>query len=445
MSRKTGSGRRFMIAKNLIMMLATLAAILVAIFAWFGSNNEAKASGISMKTKTPDKIELAVPEKVEIDGKLVDSFPLDNKSWTPELDFSLSGYLKKMVKDVTSDGKQFAVPNFAAANNLAEGRKVIADDVWVDGLSSKDALTNDKPNDDDQYHYVSLDFYVRSLQPNPVTITEDSYLAAGSEKGIKDDLTDGGKDSARLLKGSNVYRPSSYGASKSDDSFSADAIIGAMRVSLVGAQVDSVQTTSHDTIDSVTQEQVTRDVTTETTYNGGTWAKKAALKLLWLPRPDIYLQTDNNQDQWKLYTDIKPNSELASKTYIHSFYLGQTQTDGTASVKKGLTYTQYCDANVKTIDNTADHKGVYKVSKIDNNDKELGKTKGYYPTFGQQQEIASGSTPSQITFVESAANPTTAGYYVYKFTLNLWIEGEDAEARRSMNTGIFNLMLGFEA
>lgn len=445
MSKKTGSGRRFMIAKNLIMMLATLAAILVAIFAWFGSNNEATASGISMKAKTPEKIELAVPEKVEIDGKLVDSFPLDNLEWKPELDFSLSGYLKNMVKDITSNGKQFAVPNFAAANNLAEGRRVIADDVWVDGLSSKEALTNDKPNDDDQYHYVSLDFYVRSLQPNPVRITSDSYLAAGSELGIQEDLTDGGQTAARLLKGNNVYRPSSYGASKSAESFSADAIVGAMRVSLVGAQVDTIQTTSHTTTDSVTQETVTRNVNTETAYDGGTWDAKAALKLLWLPRPDIYLQTNNNQDQWTLATGIKPSDPLANKSYVHSFYLGNVIGEGNAAVKKGLTYTQYCDTNVKTIANTADHNGVFKVSKISEDDAALGETPGYYPTFGQQQEIARGTTPSQITFEQSATNPTTTGYYVYKFTLNLWIEGEDAEARRSMNKGIFNLMLGFEA
>ena len=83
------------------------------------------------------------------------------------------------------------------------------------------------------------------------------------------------------------------------------------------------------------------------------------------------------------------------------------------------------------------------------NDSHLGET-GHYPTLGQSVKIT--GEPSQANLLTSKAiqftpeegdNRETTGYYVYKYTLNLWIEGEDAEARRSMNNGIFSLELDF--
>lgn len=452
MSKKTGSGRRFMIAKNLIMMLATLAAILVAIFAWFGSNNEATASGITMKAKTPEKIELAVPEKVVVNGRQVDTFPMDNDDWRPQLDFSTSGFLKNFVKDITSDGKQFVVPNFAAAKNLQEGRKVITDDVWTDGLSSKDALINDKVNDDDQYNYISLDFYVRA-KTKDIKIAADSFLAAGSEIGF--DGTNVNNNNIRPLvkkeDSDQIWRCSTYGPSEgSIEAFSADAIVGAMRVSLVGAPIASV--------DSETKAETFVGADSKTS-----WEDTSALKFLWLPRPDLYLQTSNSQNQWQLLTGIKPNSEHSDKSYCHSFYEGDYTKDSqgnyiyiqdkdgkptTERIRKGLILHQYSDPASRDVQGTDTSIPQFKVSVIDPDDEEIGK-KGYYPTLGQQVSIGDPleREASNITF-KNEKNPEkvvdTTGYYVYKYSLNIWIEGEDAEARRSMNTGVFSLSLSFE-
>lgn len=435
MSKKTGSGRRFMIAKNLIMMLATLAAILVAIFAWFRANPEATATGISVKSQSPELVELAVPEKVN--GK--DYFPIHNSSWTDTLHFKDSGFLKDLVKDVTSGGKQFVVPNFEAAKNLEEGRKVIADDTWIDGLSSKDALINGLPNDDDQYHYVSLDFYIRS-KSKTLSVTSDSYLAAGSELGIDGDMQQG---EVKPLVGTDIYRRSSYGpgatSANSQYSFSSDAIIGAMRVSLVGAPVDSVNRSTQTVTENETTKQV--DVATEALYKSqANWADAAELKFLWLPRPDIYLQAANNQDNWRLYTGISPTDSNASKTYVHTFYEGKTVKN--TDVKKGLELHKYYDSNVQYFTDCDETiPSYFHVTDVTKKTSEEN-----YPKFGQSASIAGdGSDVSQsIAFIpESEDNRDTTGYYVYKYTLNLWIEGEDAEARRSMNKGVFNLELSF--
>lgn len=429
-------GKRLVMTKNLILMLVMLVVIFVAIFAWYSDNNEVTASGTTISAKSADNVELALPNS---DG----SFPISNNSWDTHIDFGGSGYLKNLVKDITSNGKQFAVPSFAAANGLAQGRTVIADDVWTDGLSSREALTNASTLDDDQYNYISFDFYIRSKQKD-INVTSESFLAAGSEIGYQD--AEHTSADAKPLKGSSVYRCSSYGAQEgTDNAFSSDAIVGAMRISLVGCLVDGVSTTE--------------GVTSETTFNGGTWDANSDLRFLWLPRPDIYLKTDDNSNNWKLFTGIKPTGNstqnglsanevdaLAEETYCHSFYEGETVTGG---VKKGMTPYTYKDATVKDV-NGATASGVFRVTDT-RNDASLGNP-GHTPVFGQSAKVTGESAQAnldsskQIEFTQGTGDKAAndiSGYYVYKYTLNIWIEGEDAEARRSMNNGVFSLELDF--
>jgi len=420
--------KRFVITKNLIMMLVMLVVIFVAIFAWYTSSYAVTAETTSISAQAADNVELALPTS---DGK----FPTSNDDWKSELDFAHSGYLKNLVKDITSNGKQFAVPTFEAAKGLKDGRKVIADDVWTDGLSSRVALTNESTLDDDQYNYISFDFYIRSKQQN-INVTSESFLAAGSEIGYQDD--EHKEEAAKPLKGDSIYRCSSYGAQEGTaNAFSSDAIVGAMRVSLVGCLVDGVSSG------------------VETSYNGGTWDAKSDLRFLWLPRPDVYLKTDDNSNNWKLFTGIKPSGnaaqngltdaevdELANQTYCHSFYEGNTVT---GDVKKTMTPHKYNDTLVKSVSG-ATASSVFKVSDT-RNDAQLGAT-GHTPTLGQSARItgepdeANLNSSKQIQFTagtEQGDNRDTTGYYVYKYTLNIWIEGEDAEARRSMNNGVFSL------
>jgi hypothetical protein len=39
--------------------------------------------------------------------------------------------------------------------------------------------------------------------------------------------------------------------------------------------------------------------------------------------------------------------------------------------------------------------------------------------------------------------PDGAKYYIHKFVMNIWVEGCDAEARRALNNGKFNLDIKF--
>lgn len=421
MDKKTAGVRRFISIKNLILMAVILVVILASVFAWYTNNNTVTASGTSISAKAADNVELALPEIV--DGKEV--MPRSNDKWSTELNFSASGYLKNLVKDITSDGKQFVMPNFEAAKGLKDGREVITSDVWVDGLSSKAALTNNMVNDDDQYNYISIDFYARAKQET-INVTEDSFLAAGSELGIKDDgqtESDGSgnvtsqKSLTESLTDGSPYRVSTYGTQK----FSADAVVGAIRVSLCCAPV--IQDQNDNTIST----------------------GDSSLSFLWLPRPDIFLQTDNNANNWQLLTGIKPSQNenaaldnIAKETYTHSFYEGKTVN----SVKKGLELKKYADAQVLEVEGTTANE-VFHVTKITGTDANVGTT-GYTPKFGQSAVVAQNADPSstEIQFT-AGTGENDKGYYIYKLTLNIWIEGEDAEARRSMNKGLFDLELDF--
>lgn len=431
MKKNASRSRRLMFTKNSILMLVMLVIIALSVWAWYldphapvtAEKNEIAAAGT-------DDIELALP--VKDNGQ--DYYPNDESLWLHKIDLSGTGYLKNLVKDVTSNGEQFVVPNFEAAAGLEQGRKVIPDDVWIEGLSSKEALTNDKANDDDQYNYVSLEFYARS-KVNSFQVTGGSYLAAGSELGkhlnASGELV-GDESDAKPLTGTNIYRPSTYGDVGGANAFSADAIVGAMRVSLKGAQVASISGSGN---------------TCTANYASGV---SDTLRFVWLPRPDVYLKTDDNSDNWRLHTGLKPEdgSAYSKKSYAHTFYEGNYVTEN--NVKKTLTKKLYYDTYTGLYDYSNDSSNLFAdcvksspstfmVTKVidrqGNKVNDSVGTTGFYPTLSQSKKVAG------IDNVDG--NAKIDEYYVYKFTLNLWIEGEDAEARRSMNDGLFSLLLEF--
>lgn len=430
--KKIATGdRRLVITKNLIMMLVMLVVIFVAIFAWYSNNDTVTASGTQISAKSADNVQLALPKKVN--GSY--TFPIDNDDWDYTIRFNLSEYLENLVKDITSGGRQFVVPSFEAAKGLKDGRKAIVNDVWTDGLSTKEALSNTSTLDDDQYNYISFDFYVRSKQKS-IDVTSESFLAAGSELGIKDDGTvDKSGDtitSKKSLDDSNPYRKSTYGGGTEKTPFSADALVGAIRVSLVGAQVESVNGSA----------ETYRKITDGSYTSNTNWNDSSTLRFLWLPRPDVHLNTDNDPNMWDLTTGITTSDPLAEETYCHSFYEGNLVG---GSVKKTLTAKTYYDGDAYTPSNITGKidPGYFYVSKT-------GATSEIpYPLLGQSANITSGyenTNASSIQFNKGSGEKAAwaqDGYYVYKYTLNLWIEGEDAEARRSMNTGVFSLELDF--
>ena len=416
MKEKTGRNWRLLIAKNSILMLVMLVVIFLAASAWYyAKTNEASATGISAKTDQSGGVQLALPYK----GSYPDLTEAENPDpehigFFDKINFSDTGYLRDMVKDVTGDGKKFIIPSFDTAISTKDGRTVVENGEWVDADSSKTVLDDEINENDNKYYYVALDFYARSKNPK-IDIKEGSFLAARSEIENKP---------LKSNKETDLLNPSTVG--ENNGYFSADAIVGAMRVSLVGAPVVGHSAVSDEVWADAYQAK-----------NGKTdWDLVSDCRFLWLPRPDLFLNTYDNMKDWNLTTGVKVGDKN-NVTYKHSFYKA-IMVDGVTNRGKQVERTVYNDKAVTKKADGDEEPAFFHVTKIDaNTNKHVVANGDYkYPTFGQNVKVEDDSN----TIVKFKDNEN---YYLYKFRLNIWIEGDDAEARRAMSDGEFKLNLVF--
>jgi hypothetical protein len=159
------------------------------------------------------------------------------------------------------------------------------------------------------------------------------------------------------------------------------------------------------------------------------------------------LNTGSGTDRyssWRLITAIQPtNEDYMLKTYRHTFYK-RANSDTEKGVEKTVYYDQYIYNNLSNNDSLKSEykndagavtKPYFHVSKVTNNNVSSS-TAGKYPTLGRDCAVTSNNGQSKMSFGSDS-------YYVYKMTVNIWIEGADAEARRSMGNGEFKLFLEF--
>lgn len=353
--KKQPSHNRHMISKNSILVLVMLVCIFLSTWAWFASAEEATATGLTISTKTPTTLELALPNE---DG----SYPKDDASYKSTLKFNTVESINRIMEaDVTSDGLNFIIPTTTQGDGV---RTVKADGVWKRATAKVD--------------YVSIPFYIRSQDP-------DIFISKYSQV------------DATLTSNGNVVNQSDV------TGISRNAIVGAMRVSIV---------------------DMTRSIN-ESTYK----PRSSNIKLLWIPRPDLYLDTPQTSN-WKLLTNIQNTSPLpegveVGETYRHKYCKIQKSSEENNNEGEGV------NVNVTADDAVASQYRGNGITPILGVDKSIGNGK-YYNDSGQ---------PHDMEKVSDMENGTK--YYVYKFVMNIWIEGSDAEARRILNQGEFNIDISF--
>jgi hypothetical protein len=352
MKKKQSLDRRLMISKNSILMLVVLVSVFLAIWAWFSSNQSATATGLSVSTKTPNTLDIALVEKVDGEEK---SYKDTEFTSSINLDQQMS-VVRTMITDVTSDGVNFIIPTTNQTNGVRQ----------VEGTTENNWTRAAKNSE-----YLSIPIYVRSQTPE--------IYVSGSSK-LEATLKDANGD---------VENKSDAG------DFSRNGIAGAVRVSIV---------------------DMTKSIEEDTTYNP---TDTDAVKLLWIPRPDIYLDTSGNE--WELKT-LSANDIINKKTNIHSYYQINNSEDKSSGVSSGTGVAKL------EVDPTDTNKPINVVASTYGSGSSI-------PTLGSNQEIATTSD------VKWTSDDTT--YYIYKFAVNIWIEGEDSEARRALNNGKFKLYLDF--
>ncbi len=475
-----GLHRRLFFSKNLIMMLVFLVVVVLSVWSWFSLHIKVEASEMMVSVRASDDVQIALPyhgsypEDVRLDSSgtqsitnylTIDEYNAGNR-FKDEIDFNLSDAADKttnnmnLFRDATSDGSYFLIPTFDGAS-LRDGKSVNLEAKFTDALPANSLMTDNNPNNDTDYDYISLDFYLRT--PNKrIEVSNGSVLMSQSEAdGLP--LSEDKETSGRNMDSNRICIE--------NNSFSVDSLVGAIRVSLKTARV-----TGHNFgnegkyVDSYLNIAGTQTTTT--------LSEASDLKFLWLPRPDIFLETADSYTNWKLHNGVNPAStntlsgsslshrDAALKSYRHSFYA--PDPSNTSGVKKGLVKKTYADAdmqryyNLTNADMNAYRSGAetpsfFHVSKVDTS--QLSTAPVYCPTLGENklltqdgdenykvtmlnkfgmQKVISDSTPW-----ESMEPSDKTDYYIYKCTLNIWIEGDDAEARRAMKNGKFQLRLEF--
>lgn len=193
--------------------------------------------------------------------------------------------------------------------------------------------------------YISFDLYMRSKSEQTVSIAKTTKIAPAST----------------VLKWSDGYDASAYNPSTAGN-FSRDCVVGAVRFSMVDS------TSNH-----------TR-------------------KLLWIPAPNIYMNTTKTPFTME-------TNKMSGESFEHAHYIVNDET----GEKKRNTLRE----NITINSNIASGKVDY--------------------TLGTTQEV-----------VKLDTKDSNKEYYVDYVTCHLWIEGEDSEARLALTGGKFSLNLDLE-
>lgn len=399
MKKKTSRKRHLFLTKNLILMLVLLALIVMAISAWFTKHAIADASGIKVKAFSS---EIDIAESI----KTYNSDGTINTDGPGVFKDSITLSARSLTKDCTGDGETLIVPNFNVTNDYEDVRKYSGKDVntnasgdlAVSNIQSEREHEANPDRDAPEYQYLQYEFYVRSKNPE-LLLKPECQLLGKTEK-----------------DGRDLFSTQNLGAKKSEyGNFNTDAIVGAMRIALIGEGCTSVNQNWQ------TAEETNTIVSTNTVRGD------SVKQLLWVPRPDI-----------KLNIPEYPKGDISNWS-ISAVTTGDTFSN---------TYYAYKDAQ--------DHnKGIELITESNPNNDATGKThvsnlrdSQNRPILGKQINVTdfSYSRPTielYSDYQKTLDDSNKDYYYVTKYTLRIWIEGSDSEARRAMDGGEFYLQLLF--
>ena len=163
-------------------------------------------------------------------------------------------------------------------------------------------------------------------------------------------------------------------------------------------------------------------------YNGNT------RELLWIPGPCVWLDGiyNENNDTYSLYTGLRANASASPINYTFnnksSVYMnGSTPTLRTGESTRDHSY--YTSNDGYPSRQTISYGNDSSLVASSNGDYQLGQT-------SQNDIVVCSLDTTKID------NGTT--YYINRIRVNLWIEGEDAEARLKFINGIFRFNLKFD-
>lgn len=307
------------------------------------------------------------------------SYPTDDSAYSSTIDFDKQ---ISLVRSMISDVTSDGLHFIIPTTTQSSGVRIVQEnEKWNKAVAQQD--------------YVSIPFYVRSQSP-------DIYVSGFSkvDATLKDEKN-------QIVNESDV------------SNISRNGVVGAMRISII---------------------DMTKDITDDNISTAGYKPSNSDLKFFWLPRPDLYLNAPSDSS-WELMTEVTKDTVLGSgiekgDTYKHYYWDIKESGEKDLSSGTGVTKLSYPVQNL-----TEDW---FWVSDFPNDD--TSKT----PTLGTNRQIGDGKlyevdkdtgVGKYVDMTKVSMNGTE--YYVYKFVMNIWVEGTDAEARRALNSGEFKLDIRF--
>ena len=400
---------RLLFSKNFILMLVMLVVIIMTISAWFTVHKTVTANNMTVKALTTD-LQIADAKKTyDSNGILLTDGPDD---FGPSL--NVNGI--ELTKDCTgtggvsdSDGK-LIVPEFNVTRDYDSVRTHGGKDVNVNvsgspamsNLDAENAVRQHPNQDPPEYQYFEKEFYIRSSNPE-IYLDSSSFLISFTESNgnVLTNITGSNQNPNPNLAETNPKR-SAYG------NFNVDGLVGAIRVAIVGEECTAID---EDATNNFAAPNATRN--------------SKIKQLTWLPRPDLKLfipDTPNDISNWKLLKVPATNNYSNTK---HTYYRNNEGNGNVELVE---------DDNSTLISSS---------TKV-----ESGVT---IPCLGRQANISKFVPDSEqfnennkIWLIADRSEPNVKEeYYVAKYTLKIWIEGTDEEARRAMDGGQFSLEILF--
>lgn len=338
-----------LIVKAIMLLLAFIVMVFVVSLAWFSrTSTPVHGTGVSAKTSGIVTFDIAVGFKTSANG----------------YKYTMSQYSKQFnLRDVvTPEGEHFdALHDFSPIDVTGNGVKLIRPSMLtkntdIDRTSS--TYTTVTPNKE----YISFDMYFKADEPCKVYLDENSFVKGA----VEEEAGDG-----NLIV---TQDPDNSKRKSNDGDFSKDAVVGAVRVAFVNY---------------------------ESFTEGETTDLKNEARLLWLPRPDIHLNSDGEKGSWTLSTNVQPGG-IYDRFLDNDRYLYSTCD----------TYTHH----------------YYAFLYDESSNTYVGTDLNYGNTV---------TDPSRIAVCD--VSEKVGDYYYGKTQVNIWIEGCDAEARRTIAGGMFQV------
>ncbi len=408
--------RHTLMAKGIMVLLSLLILVFILTFAWFAiPQPDADASGLSIATSKVGDFEYAIGfstsqtgySYVRTDFISAADTQLNLTELTPA-----SGYATVYKQDsdgnyldasdhITTDPSEYVVVpynllfDYTPVDVTGDGATLIRPAMNYGNWSVNQSSSNYSIAEAN-VQYISFDLIFRAASRCTVFLDADSYAKGACET----TPGDGG-----LLNNVTSSNTSTYG------SFSRDAIVGAARM----AFIDFADLSGTQDADYILNTNRTDLLSTPA--------------LLWIPRPDIYLNNNNGQDTtttgWTLSTGVADNTtfNLVSEGYTNSSY----------STYKHYYYDIFNNTNKNVVEYTdAIASSIVSGSGVIFNDQANLTTLSYY------NDANDDNLPDPLS-------GESDGYYYGKVRVRIWLEGYDAEARRALAGGNFSFKLSLSS